>query len=225
MAGKGLLDRMRERLAHTDLVILTFGTVFVYQLKANGEMVANCHKVPQKQFDKKLLSVEEIVSGFQAIKEKIEKLNPNIRFLLTVSPVRHTREGLPQNNLSKSILRMACHELCEAHSNVSYFPAYEIMLDDLRDYRFYEKDLIHPNEQAQDYIWQQFSQTHFDDETLSFVNEWSKVKSALAHKPFDAQSEEHQQFLKATLKKLQNLSGQVDVSEEIERLQSQMNPT
>ena len=218
-----LSSRLKNDVANANLVIFTFGTAFVYTLRENGEIVANCHKVPQKHFEKRLLSVEEIVGGFASVKAQIEALNPNVKFMLTVSPVRHIKEGLPQNNLSKSTLRLACHQLTEAFDNVSYFPAYELMMDDLRDYRFYESDLIHPNEQAREYIWERFGESWFNEATGLFVNEWAKVKAALAHKAFSAESEEHQAFLRSTLKKLENFSKQVNVAEEIAYIKGQLN--
>jgi len=224
-AIEGINLFIREKLERSDLIILTFGTAFVHEHIASGEIVANCHKVPQKHFNKRLLSIEEITKGFDRIKALIEPNNPSVKFLLTVSPVRHTKEGLPENNVSKSILRMACHQLTKSHDNVSYFPSYEIMMDDLRDYRFYKSDMIHPNEQAIDYIWNCFADTYFTKATKSFIAEWEKVKSALNHKPFNCDSAEHQQFLKSTIEKLQNFSDQVDVSEEVASLQRQLKPT
>lgn len=219
-----LLRDLKESLSNAELIILTFGTAFIHELKANGELVANCHKVPQVQFNKRLLEVQEIVEGFEGVKELIEGVNPDVKFLLTVSPVRHTKEGLPENNVSKSVLRLASHQLTEAHPHVSYFPSFEIMLDDLRDYRFYTSDLIHPNEQALDYIWNSFTNLYMDTSTKAFITEWKKVKSALDHKPFNGDSSSHQTFLKSTLQKLQNFSSQVDVSEEVAYLQRQLKP-
>lgn len=224
IAFNELLRQIRERLTRAEMIILTFGTAYVYQLKENGEIVANCHKVPQAKFAKRLLNQDEITKAFESIKNQIEAINPTVNFLLTVSPVRHTKEGLANNQLSKSILRLVCHELTEAHKNVSYFPAYEMMMDDLRDYRYYKKDLIHPNEQALDYIWERFSGSWFDREAQAFIRDWTKIRTALHHTPFNQGSDTHQQFLRASIKKLQNFSELVDVSEEMAYLQGQLNP-
>ena len=219
-----LSTRLNKEATNADLVIFTFGTAFVYEFKENGEIVANCHKVPQKHFEKRMLSVEEIMAGFESVKAQIEALNPNVKFMLTVSPVRHIKEGLPENNVSKSTLRLACHQLVEAFDNVDYFPAYELMMDDLRDYRFYEKDLIHPNEQAREYIWERFGESWFNEATRLFVHDWSKVRSALDHKAFHAESAAHQAFLRSLLNKLENFSKQVDVAEEVAYVKGQLKP-
>ena len=211
-----------DYLNKSKLIIFTFGTAWVYRLASNGMLVANCHKVPQSEFTKHLLTVEEITTAFNALKEKIEAIQPDVKFLLTVSPVRHVKDSIPLNSVSKSVLRLACHELSQQSDNVGYFPSYEIMMDDLRDYRFYAKDLIHPNEQAVEYIWNSFAKQLFDKSTYAFVEEWSKVVSALNHKPFHPQSTEHQRFLQATIKKIENLAHQVDVSEEVAFLRAQL---
>ena len=212
----------REALKQSKLIIFTFGTAWVYRLKADGLLVANCHKVPQKEFTKSMLRVDEITNAFAALKAKIEAIQPDIKFLLTVSPVRHIKDSIPLNSVSKSVLRLACHELTQQYDTVSYFPSYEIMLDDLRDYRFYKKDMLHPNEQAVAYIWDTFCQRLLDADTRAFVSTWSKIISAMAHKPFHPASAEHQRFLRATLEKIENLAGQVDVSEEVAFFRAQL---
>lgn len=218
-----LMTSVLNQLQKTDLIIFTFGTSVVYRLRENGQLAANCHKIPQRAFSKEVLGIEEIVRSFHDLKSKIESFRPGIKFLLTVSPVRHVKDGLALNNVSKSTLRLACHELEQADTDVQYFPSYELMMDDLRDYRFYKKDMIHPNEQALDYIWQKFAEAFFDKDTHSFLSEWTKIKSALDHKPFHPASAEHQQFLRATLQKLENLSAQADVTREIALLKAQLN--
>ncbi len=216
------LTHLKECLENTAILMLTFGTAWVYRTKNTEMLVANCHKVPQNQFNKELSGVEEIIDEFGKLKNWLDQVNPNLKILLTVSPVRHVKEGLANNNLSKSILRLACHKLTEAFDLVDYFPAYEILMDDLRDYRFYAKDMIHPNEQAQDYVWEKFSSTYFSEPTIAFKLEWQDMLNALNHKPFHPTSEEHQSFLRHTLLKLENLSATVDVSNEIEAIKSQI---
>lgn len=205
-----------------DVIILTFGTAWVYQLKAGDILVANCHKVPQSDFTKKLLSVDEVVSQFISTRETIHKLNPGVRFLLTVSPVRHIKDTIPLNNASKSVLRLACHEIREQFDEVDYFPSYELMMDDLRDYRFYKKDMLHPNEQAVDYIWQKFITSFFSRSAQDFTEQWSKLRAAMEHKAFHPRSAAHQKFLKDLIQKVQNLSHKTDVSKELNALKSQL---
>ncbi len=215
-------EELRASLKNTSLIVLTFGTAWVYRLKADGALVANCHKVPQSHFTKELLTVGEIVKQFSLFKEMIQKHNPEVRFLLTVSPVRHIKDTIPLNSVSKSVLRLACHQIREQFEHADYFPSYELMMDDLRDYRFYKKDMIHPNEQAVDYIWKKFIATFFSKSAQSFIDEWSKLKNAMQHKPFHPASPAHQQFLKGLIVKVQNLSGKVDVSKELTALKSQL---
>ncbi len=217
-----LLTRLRSQLVQANHLILTFGTSWVHELKSNGKLVANCHKTSQSAFSKRLLSVKEIVDGFKSVKSILDGLNPDLHIILTVSPIRHTREGLANNNLSKSVLRLACHEIASTTNDADYFPAYELLVDDLRDYRFYEKDLIHPNELAKDYIWKKFGEAYFDDSTHHFCNEWESIRNDLNHKPFHPHSDSHQKFLKSVLSKLENLKDQVDVSDEIRKINEQM---
>ncbi len=214
--------QVKEAIEKADLIILTFGTAWVYELKAGNILVANCHKVPQSHFEKRLLSVDEIVSRFTRIREMIKGFNPGARFLLTVSPVRHVKDTMPLNNVSKSVLRLACHQIREQFEEVDYFPSYELMLDDLRDYRFYKKDMLHPNEQAIDYIWQKFTTSFFSSAAQAFTWEWSKLRAAMQHKAFHPTSAGHQKFLKDLILKVQNLSDRVDVSKELSDLKSQL---
>lgn len=215
-------SKFKASLKQAKLIIITFGTAWVYKLKEDDTIVANCHKVPQSQFSKALLTKEEIVEKFNATKELIQAINPDVKFLLTVSPVRHIKDSLPLNSVSKATLRLACHELREAHAAVDYFPSYEILMDDLRGYRFYKKDMLHPNEQAIEYIWQKFADTYFTDDTVVFVQKWQKLKAAMQHKPFHPASKEHQHFLKDLIQKIENLSQSVDVSQEVSLLKSQL---
>ncbi len=209
-------------LKRTDVILLTFGTAIVYELKTNQQVVANCHKVPANQFEKQFLSVDEIVQGFGEIYSKLTSLNKNLRFILTVSPVRHLKETLQLNGVSKSILRVAAHQLQEEFDNVEYFPSYELIMDDLRDYRFFKEDMLHPNDQAIQYVWDKFSQAYFDEETMGFLKEWEKIINALDHKPFYPGSVEHQKFIAITLGKINKFKNTIDVSYEIERLNQQL---
>jgi hypothetical protein len=203
-------------------LVLTYGTAFVYSRKDTGELVANCHKMPADMFTKMLLTEKEIVDSFQAMYTMLLKFNPTLRIILTVSPVRHIKDTLELNSVSKSVLRVACHTLAEKFKTVEYFPAYEMMIDDLRDYRFYKSDMLHPTEEAEDYIWEKFGERYFSKETSLFMNQWQSILAALSHKPFHPTTEAHQQFLKQMLKKLEELKSKVDVEYEIEALKSQL---
>ena len=203
-----------------DTIVLTFGTAFYYNLISSDTAVSNCHKTPQKNFSKHLISVTDIVSHFSSIYDSTNLKNKNI--VLTVSPVRHIKDTLELNSVSKSILRIACHELASKYGNVIYFPSFEIINDDLRDYRFYKEDLIHPNDQAINYIWEIFKNNYFLSEDIKDINEIEKINTSLEHKPFNPESGTHQDFLKSLLKKMIQLNNKIDFTKEIEILKKQI---
>lgn len=224
-----LLQTLRAQIESThsflkdaQWLILTYGTSWLYQLTDSQEIVANCHKQPQKLFQKSLMSQKSILASFDTMYQAVLKINPGIRIVLTVSPVRHIKDTLELNSVSKSVLRIACHSLAETFENVEYFPSYEIMLDDLRDYRFYNADMIHPSPVAEEYIWDKFVDRYFDDRLINFLRQWKEIKSAIDHRPFQPSSKAHQTFLKKTLAKLQELKSVVNVDKEIELLKSQI---
>ncbi len=203
-------------------LIVTYGTAWVYSRNDTGEIVANCHKLPASAFAKSLMSVEDIIGSFRRFYEHLKAYNPGIRVVLTVSPVRHIRDTVELNSVSKSVLRLACHEITRLFDDVGYFPAYEIMMDDLRDYRFYKRDMIHPSDDAEDYIWEKFAERYFSPELSDFVQRWEGVLAAMRHRPFHGQSAAHRQFIRNTMKKLEAFSGTVDVSQEISVLKRQL---
>lgn len=209
------LFAINSLLPTTNQLIITFGTAFIYRLLNPQTYVANCHKMPNNLFKKELLSVKDICKSFAILHKELKEINPDLTIILTVSPVRHTKDGVPENQVSKSILRAACHYLTTDYEDVEYFPSYEIMMDDLRDYRFYKPDLIHPNEVAEQYIFEQFAETYFDDNLKDFVKEWASIQTSLNHRPFNEKSENHQAFLKKLLGDLMRISGKVDVREEV----------
>ncbi|KAB7727062.1 hypothetical protein F5984_22770 [Rudanella paleaurantiibacter] len=219
---EGLKNRLMVVLAETadalrqaDWLFLTFGSALVYRHRATDQVVANCHKVPGTQFDKYLYQLDHLRAEYNRLLKTLRKHNPRLKVLLTVSPVRHTRDTLPLNSVSKATLRLLSHELTVWHENVYYFPSYEIMQDDLRDYRFYEADLIHPNAQAQAYIYEKFAQSAFDEELCRFIGEWSGIQKALAHRPLQGYTDAHRHFLVQTLARLQALPAGIDVSAEL----------
>jgi len=217
----GITD-LHTYLSTCQWLILSWGTAFVYERKENNDLVANCHKVPAKEFSKRLLSRKEIIDSFEKLNNILLDLNPDIRIILTVSPVRHIRDTMAANSLSKATLRLTTDILQKDFPHVSYFPSYELMLDDLRDYRFYKEDLLHPNLQAEDYIWQKFANAYFDQESLHFLEDWKKIKEAIRHKPFHPEVEAHQKFLRATIKRIKDLPYRVDLSSEVAFLENQL---
>jgi hypothetical protein len=216
------IGNMNSFLKQAKWLIITYGTAWLYELKESRETVANCHKMPQALFGKSLLTQKKMLDSFDTMYHHLKSLNPEIQIILTVSPVRHIKETLVLNSVSKSILRVACHTITEQHHDVHYFPAYEILLDDLRDYRFYESDMIHPSETAEEYIWQKFGEQYFDDDLKGFLTKWKDIKTALNHRPFHSGSDAHQQFLRTTLRQLEELKPFVNVDEEIKMLKSQL---
>ena len=216
------LSKLREALLTSKFLIITYGTAWVYENKETKTIVANCHKKPQQDFNKFLLTQKMIIESFERFYEILKKRNPDCQLILTVSPVRHIKDTLELNSVSKSILRLTCHTLTESFRSVSYFPAFEIMMDDLRDYRFYKPDLIHPTEQSVDYIWTKFGETFFTPATQRFVQEWKNIVDALHHVPFRPDSLDHQKFLNRLMENLVKWKGDVNVEQEIESVQRQL---
>lgn len=218
----GLLTQSRAHLLKARWILITYGTASVYSRNENGEIVANCHKLPGSLFSKSMMTTEAIVDSFDRFYGALRELNPAVHIILTVSPVRHIKDTLEVNSVSKSILRTACDIIQTRHDNVMYFPAFEIMMDDLRDYRFYKSDLIHPSDVAEEYIWNAFGRTYFDPDLRNFILQWKEIRQALAHRPFHPNTRGHLKFLNDTLKKLGQLSKQVNVDSEVSDLRGQI---
>ena len=191
-----------------DVVVLTLGTNHVYILKETGEVVDNCQKRPQRLFDERELTVEECAASLDEAISLLKRLRPTVRIILTVSPIRYAKYGFHGSQLSKATLLLACHHVVKEHVQdnypLAYFPAYEIMNDELRDYRFYAADMIHPSDQAVEYIWQCFADTFFSKDTFHFIEEYRPIRQALQHKPFHPDSEEYHQFLMQAQQRLQS---------------------
>ena len=185
----------RQFLKTANRLIITLGTANVFVENLSDKVVANCHKVPPQYFHEKKLSVSEIVERLSLVFTKIKTQNTDIQIIITVSPIRHIRDGLLENQRSKATLLLAVEEIVKQFPNMYYFPAYEIMMDDLRDYRFYEADMIHPNSQAIAYIWQFFSETFFSNETKIIAEEVRKVNLMQQHRPLHPDTEGYQQFV------------------------------
>lgn len=211
----------QQSLISSKWMIITLGTIYVYK-HSNGKIVANCHKVPQSEFQKIALSSAEIVEDYLSTLEVIRSVNPSMKVILTVSPVRHVRDGLIANNISKATLLKAVHEMVQKDAGTFYFPSYELMIDVLRDYRFYKEDLIHPNDQAVEYIWNRFVESFMDADAAKFIATWSRIRKSLAHRPFHPASPDHQQFLRTTISQLKALSQRVDITTELTELEKQV---
>lgn len=200
------LEKSTLFLREANILFITFGTSYVYQLKETNQIVANCHKLPTNLFNRFRLDIDQIVNEWINIINDIRKINPCIKIIFTVSPIRHIKDGLHDNQISKSVLLIAIDHIQKRLNNIDYFPSYEILMDDLRDYRFYSEDMVHPNNTAIEYIWEIFKQTYFNKNTLDLLKEWNKIQSALNHRPINKHSEGHKQFLKQTMLKLKSFS-------------------
>lgn len=202
-----LNDSMTEshaRAMSCDTVIITFGTAYVYERTSDGMVVGNCHKLPASTFTRRLLGIDEIVSAMSAVMERYIAATPGIRFIFTVSPIRHLRDGAHDNQMSKATLLLAIERLRALYpGNTFYFPAYEILLDELRDYRFYADDMTHPSAMAVEYIWECFGRCCFDETTQKLCDETEAVMRAMEHRPFDETSEGHRRFLRNLVQKME----------------------
>jgi len=224
-----LLGKLKEitgaahyHLAGSEWIIITYGTAWVYERKETGEIVANCHKIPNNYFTKSLLTQQEITESFGKLHNELKQFNPGIKIIVTVSPVRHIKDTLELNSVSKAVLRATCHTAAGSFGDVSYFPSYEIMLDDLRDYRFYKADMIHSSDVAEDYIWEKFGETYFAQDVKTFLSQWKEIQQAINHRPFHPSSSAHQSFLRETLKRLESLKETIDVEDEVALIRSQI---
>jgi hypothetical protein len=195
-------------LETADTIIITFGTAWVYEHKESGIIVSNCHKYPAADFRRYRLSVEDIIGRYQKLIDRIKAINPKVRFQLTVSPVRHWKDGAHGNQLSKSTLLLAIDKLVNEFDFVEYFPAYELLLDELRDYRFFAGDMLHPSELAIAFIREKFTNSQFDEVGKKLLEKLLKLNKAAEHRPFNLESEAHQQFVRKHISKVDQLQQQ-----------------
>lgn len=208
------LDQVKQKLKLSldqadPIVFITLGTAWIYELKATNDLVGNCHKMPQDHFSKRLLDIEEIV----ALWKEILLIYSSVQFVFTISPVRHWKDGVRENNVSKGVLHLAVDQLIKM-PNVSYFPSYEIVMDELRDYRFYDRDYLHPSEEAVDYIWQRMKQCFFDENTMKLMNSVQQLEAAKRHKIMFPASSASQKFIE------QLQINEKQINEKIERARS-----
>ena len=201
-------NRAHDFLKKADWLFITLGSSFVYKLADNIQPVANCHKAPAQTFVKHLSTIEETTLALESSINQLFKFNPTIKVMFTISPVRHLRDGVVDNNRSKARLIEAVHHLVDKFENVHYFPAYELVIDVLRDYRFFDIDLAHPNYSATQFVLEKFAESSCDEETRTLMDEIRKLVLARNHKPFNPTSQQHQQFLSTQLQKALKLQQQ-----------------
>jgi hypothetical protein len=192
-------------LKNSTCLIITFGTAWVYRYRETGQIVANCHKINQNEFERFMLNPQEIATQYIKLIQNLRSKNPALKLVFTVSPVRHLKDGMAGNQLSKSVLLLAIQLIREKLDTCDYFPAFEIMMDDLRDYRYYEPDMIHPSNQAVDYIWKQFSKKYFNEATRDLIAAVEKINSAMNHRPLHPGSVEYAKFCQSQLKGILNI--------------------
>ena len=215
--------QVNQFLRDADVLVITLGTAFAYRHRATNVLVGNCHKVPADQFVKELLHLDQINIGMEHLLFKLQSIKRDLKIILTVSPVRHTKDTLTLNQVSKSTLRLVCHRLSEKFRQVDYFPSYEIMVDELRDYRYYKPDLIHPNSVAEEYIFRTFADAFMDKPVLEFIKEWDSVQKMLNHNPQHGFTASQLALLHTLQKRLGELSGNVDLSGELIEINRRIN--
>lgn len=219
-----LLDRLRQAggeaarfLPTANRLLVTLGTADVFVLRQTGQVVANCHKAPAAWFEQRRLTVAETEQALAGPLQHLKNAVPDLQVILTVSPVRHLRLGAVENQRSKAVLTLACAHLCDRFDFVHYFPAYELLLDDLRDYRFYAPDMLHPSDVAVEYIWQRFAEVYVPADTRNLLARLEKIRSAMAHRPFNPDTDEHRHFAREQLKKIEQFAAEyplLDLEEE-----------
>lgn len=221
---KSCLDRINKKIQNSseflkkaDFLFLSFGTARIYELEKTGQVVSNCHKLPSKYFNYRLLNSKEIARVYEKLIDSLLRLSPGLKIIFTLSPIRHWKDGAVGNQLSKSILLVAIHRLVSKFPNAEYFPSYELMMDDLRDYRFYAEDMLHISPLAVDYIWGKFQKALLDKNTLNLISKIEKIFKAVKHRPFDPSSESFKAFQVKVLMDMEELKRQypfLDFSEE-----------
>ena len=199
------LERASKQVREAGVLIITFGTAWVYRLKETGAVVANCHHEAATRFTREALSVDEVVATWQPMLERLRRECPDLHVLFTVSPIRHLRDGAHANQLSKATLLLAVDKLTAQHANATYFPAYEIVLDELRDYRFFAEDMTHPSSLAVDYLWERFADTYFDAKTKDLSARVENLAKALEHRPLHPDSDEFYRFQQTLSDKIEAL--------------------
>ncbi len=210
--------KAHEQLKNAGWLIVTLGSSFFYRLSEDHQSVANCHRAPGQWFNKHLLVIEETVAALEESIQKLSEFNPDLQIIFTISPVRHIRDGVIENNRSKARLIEAVHQLVDKYKHVYYFPSYELVIDILRDYRFYDIDLVHPNYAATEFVFEKFEKSFIDEDARGYMEEIKKIANGFKHKPFQPQTQSHQSFLRSTFEKvkvLQEKLPELDFSKEL----------
>lgn len=218
------LKKASDFLATADWLIVTWGTSYVYRYE--GDVVGNCHKCPEKMFVRERLSVEAVCEEWNALLRSIKCHFPELKVMFSVSPIRHAKDGMHGNQLSKATLLLAADELCRRFDNCFYFPSYEILMDELRDYRFYADDMFHPSPLAVQYIWECFCRSYFKENTMDVMKDWDEIQKALRHKPFRPESEAYRKFLSQIMLRIERLNEKlpyIDTQKEIEQCRALLN--
>lgn len=214
------MDRARRKLADLDVLILTYGTAWVYRLSdASAHVVANCHKQSERMFIRQMEDVEALEKAMCRTVEAVRAVSPSTKVIFTVSPIRHVRDGMHANQLSKAALLLAVDKTIKRCPDTAYFPSYEIMIDELRDYRFYDDDMVHPSNKAVEYIWERFSDTYFNRDTKDLMREWGKIALGIAHRPLHGNTDDYRRFietLRDKIVKIKNKHPYLDVEKELE---------
>ncbi len=200
------VEEARSFLDKTNLLFITFGSAWVYEYIETKQIVGNCHKIPASKFRKYLLDVQEITDEYRKLIPRLQSCNKDLKIILTISPVRYLADGLHENNLSKSTLHLAVNQITKQFDNVFYFPAYEMLIDDLRDYRFYAEDMTHPSKIAVDYIFDAFSNSFFNERTKNTISEIRKIIKATKHRFIHKATDENKKFITKTLNKIETIS-------------------
>ncbi|MEM7509308.1 MAG: GSCFA domain-containing protein [Bacteroidota bacterium] len=214
-----ILRESRDFLKKAPLIILTFGTAVAYRHKEGGQIVGNCHKYPADTFQKELLDLTDMMATYHSLFQRLQTEFPDIKIMLTVSPIRHVRDTLQLNSVSKALLRVLCNQLAEAYEWVSYFPSFEIMMDELRDYRFYSSDMLHPSSVAENWIWEKFLHAYLNDKDGELLKRWEKIRQQLNHKPRYPNTATYKTFLEKLQQSLLNISGELDCEAELARIE------
>lgn len=221
------ITNSNEFLKSADFLIITYGTAWVYELKETGKIVSNCHKIPASEFKRFRLGVYEITETYRELLEHIWRINPGLKVIFTVSPIRHWKDGAVENQLSKATLLLAIDQLIRGFGDqvCAYFPSYEIVMDELRDYRFYAEDMLHLSPVATDYIFDRFSKAMVSAESIEVSGQVSKVTKAIQHRPFNPRSVEYEKFLRSNLNEISRLESRfsfLDLSKEKEHFNKEL---
>lgn len=219
------IEKSSAFLKQADCLFITLGTAWVFKLIENQKIVSNCHKLSPNKFERQRLSIDTIIKVYDTLVHKLKKYNPKIEIIFTISPIRHWKDGAHENQLSKSTLLLAVDHLQKKHSYINYFPSYEIVMDELRDYRFYGDDMLHISNVAIDYIWTKFIESLISSDSISTMKNISKIIQACNHRPFNYTSSQHQLFIQKTLNKIKQLNlnnKEQAFHDELKKLNSQL---